>query len=112
MEHLPATLSKSDVPAVLPEETGEAGILAIRKKFFGHYEFVSTEDLLAEYDERIRVFREYGRHGEVRILNEGKRTWAELRSKIGEARFREELIMTLSLAFHASFLIVPPLASS
>lgn len=83
--------------------SGESGLLAIRKEFLSHYDDISTEDLLAEYDERIRLFREMGHYGESLILEDGRRTWNDLRSSIGEGPFREELIMTIALALHASF---------
>lgn len=83
--------------------SGESGLLAIRKEFLSHYDDISMEDLLAEYDERIRILREIGRYGESLILEDGRRTWKNFRSAIGEEQFREELIMTIALALHASF---------
>ena len=106
---VPHALYGTDIPITVPEDPG-CGIEAIKRKFFGHYENVSVEDLLREYDERIAIFRQFGRHGEARILEEGKRTWGDLRARIGEEKFKEELIMSLALALHATFSIVatPP----
>lgn len=101
----PRVLSDTELQIAAPDVPG-CGIEAIKKKFFGHYESVSIEDLLREYDERIAIFREFGRYGEARILEEGKRTWNDLRSRIGEERFKEELVMTLALALHATFSMV------
>lgn len=100
----PHALHGTDIPITVPDDPG-CGVEAIKKKFFGHYESVSIDDLLREYDERIDIFREFGRHGEARILEEGKRTWNDLRPRIGERRFKEELIMSLALALHATFSI-------
>lgn len=100
----PHSLHDSDIKFDLDGLAQEGcGVSLIKRKFFQHYEGISVRDLMLEYDERIAIFREFGCHGEAHILEEGKRTWGELRSKIGEERFKEELIMTLSLALHATF---------
>lgn len=101
----PHALHGTDIPITLPDVPG-CSVEAIKKKFFSHYESVSVEELLREYDERIVIFREFDRHGEARILEEGKRTWSDLRSRIGEEKFKEELVMTLALALHATFSMV------
>lgn len=101
----PHALHDAGLPIVVPEDRW-CSVEAVKRKFFGHYEGIPIEDLLAEYDERIVIFRQFNRHGEVRILEEGKRTWGELRTRIGETRFKEELIMTLALALHATFSIL------
>lgn len=105
----PHALHDADLPIALPDDPGCA-IETLKRRFFSHYESIPVEDLLSEYDERIAIFRQFGRHGEARILEEGKRTWGDLRARIGEEKFKEELIMSLALALHATFSIVatPP----
>lgn len=80
------------------------GLQNIRSRFLVKYEEIPIIELLSEYDERIRVFRKLQCYGEAKILEDGKRIWNELRSDIGEKRFREELIMTIALALHSSFI--------
>jgi hypothetical protein len=83
------------------------GFEGIRNRLLVGYEDVPTSDLLLEYEERIQIFRKSRCYSEAKILEDGKRIWYELRPKIGETRFREELIMTLAVAFHSSFVTIP-----
>lgn len=80
------------------------GLQNIRSRFLVKYEELPIIELLSEYDECIRAFRKLQCYGEAKILEDGKRIWNELRSDIGEKRFREELIMTIALALHSSFI--------
>lgn len=89
-----------------PSPEKGSGFEEVRNRFLLQYRRISTIDLLLEYEERIRVFREFGYYGEAKILEDGKRIWNDLLPQIGEERFREELVMTLALAFHSSFVII------
>ncbi|MFB0965699.1 MAG: hypothetical protein QMC36_08710 [Patescibacteria group bacterium] len=54
----PHALHGTDLPIVVPDDPG-CSIEAIKQRFFGHYDDISVDSLLSEYDERIAIFREF-----------------------------------------------------